>query len=295
MTCFHPLTAFKPSDGGAITFHEVKDSREISLPCGQCQGCRATRAGEWAIRMVHEAQGHTVNLFLTLTYDEDHIPADHSLNYKHLQSCWRALRKAGFKFRFFACGEYGEKTSRPHYHACAFGLDLPDLRPYGGLRDSGQLYTSEILDRCWAQGACKVGYFSPQTAGYVARYVMKKRTGPQAEKHYEIADPDTGEIHSRSPEFSRMSLKPGIGANWCDQHGAYSFTFDHVVIDGRKQKPPGYYADRHRVADPVLMETVDALRAEKGIEHAPNKTRARLAVRETVFLSRQSQLKRNTL
>ena len=130
MPCFHPLRAFKTSAGEVVfTEHARYDIvTQLSLPCGQCSGCRLERSRQWAMRCVHEAAAYDCNAFITLTYDEENLPADGSLNYDHFQLFMKRLRKAiePNKVRFYMCGEYGEENGRPHFHACLFGYDFPD-------------------------------------------------------------------------------------------------------------------------------------------------------------------------
>ncbi|MEO5355656.1 MAG: hypothetical protein H7835_21005, partial [Magnetococcus sp. XQGC-1] len=91
---------------------------------GQCVGCRLERSRQWAIRVMHEASQHEHNCFITLTYNDDNLPANGSLNYRHFQNFMKRLRKyyVEFTVRFYMCGEYGENFARPHYHACIFAI-----------------------------------------------------------------------------------------------------------------------------------------------------------------------------
>ena len=136
MACFKPLTAYRGrekhgSGKPKIVFshHLSQTGVELLLPCGRCIGCRLERSRMWALRCVHEAQLHSENSFITLTYNDDHIPRDGSLNKKHFQDFMKRLRKsiAPKKVRFYHCGEYGPKLLRPHYHAILFGHQFDDL------------------------------------------------------------------------------------------------------------------------------------------------------------------------
>ena len=98
MTCYRPLTAFKPLDGGPVTFFEKPNSREIQLSCGQCIGCRIRKRENWAVRCYCESKMHQDNIFLTLTYDDEHLPSDGSLNYRHYQLFMKRLRKRSGRF-----------------------------------------------------------------------------------------------------------------------------------------------------------------------------------------------------
>jgi len=90
--------------------------------CGQCIHCRANRRREWVLRILLELEKHEFNTFLTLTYDDVHLPGDQSLQPKHLTDFFKRLRKkVEYPIRYYAVGEYGEETERPHYHIALFG------------------------------------------------------------------------------------------------------------------------------------------------------------------------------
>lgn len=125
MSCYRPITAFKPADGGPVLFVERKDTREIKIRCGQCIGCRIDKRDAWAVRCYAESKMHKANTFVTFTYDDDHLPVG-GLKYRDFQLMLKRLREKLGPFRFFMCGEYGEQFRRPHYHALFFGLDFPD-------------------------------------------------------------------------------------------------------------------------------------------------------------------------
>lgn len=149
---------------------------ELRLPCGQCVGCRLERSRQWALRCVHEASLHDSNLFVTLTYDDEHLPEFNSLYYPDFQKFMKRLRKKFSRenIRFYMCGEYGETTLRPHYHVILFNFDLPDRRLYRRSHSGDHLFTSEILTKIWGKGFCPFGNVTFQSAAYTARYIMKK-------------------------------------------------------------------------------------------------------------------------
>ena len=170
------------------------------------------------MRCVHEAKFHDVSCFVTLTYDDEHLPVGGTLVYRHFQLFMKRLRKSFPKARFFMCGEYGDNTSRPHYHAVLFGVDFRDRVPHARSGSGEVVYASALLSRLWQLGFASVGDFTFESAAYVARYVLKKVTGDLAAEHYRSVDLATGEIVDRVPEFCHMSLKPGIGARWFEQY-----------------------------------------------------------------------------
>lgn len=297
MACFSPLSAWQ-TDGGEIIFSERgKIRRALTLPCGQCVGCRLERSRQWAVRCVHESKMHEHSVFVTLTYDDDHVPYDSSLIYRHYQLFMKRLRKHfATRVRFYMCGEYGDLFSRPHFHACLFGCFFSDRQLYRELPSGSKLWTSKSLEKLWPYGFSSIGDVTFDSAAYVARYVMKKVTGPRAEAHYEAVDPVSGEIFQREPEFTRMSLKPGIGATFFEKYKKEIFPRDEVIVRGMKMKPPKYYdrllaldADsyfaqldgvvaferEHRAAMLRFDNTPDRLRTRELVTHARLKFKKR--------------------
>lgn len=226
MACYHRILAYRGEDG-VVRFHKQKGGEAIELPCGQCVGCRLQRARDWAVRCVHESQLHDQNSYITLTYDDLHVPDGHSLRYSDFQSFMRRLRlhvrredrklkRTPRRVRFFMSGEYGDDKSRPHFHALLFGYDFPE-QVVCAKKGGHELFRSPLLERLWPFGFSSIGRVTFESAAYVARYVMKKVTGDLARDHYRVVDPATGEIIDRVPEFCHMSLKPGIGGPWLDR------------------------------------------------------------------------------
>lgn len=263
----------------------------VTIPCGQCIGCRLERSRQWAIRCVHEAQLHTENAFITLTYDDEHIPPGPSLVKNHFQKFIRRLRREikPIKIRYYHCGEYGSKYGRPHYHACIFGYDFPDKKLWS-TRNSIQLYRSPMLERLWPQGLSSVGNVTFESAAYVARYITKKFLGPNAAEHYERVDTDTGEILSITPEYTTMSLKPAIGKLWLEKYQTDVYPRDEIILRGRKLKPPRYYNGLYELQNPASMAAIKRDRIRAARKNATDTTPARLAVRERSKLLQTKQL-----
>lgn len=138
-----------------------------------------------------EARLHQSSFFCTLTYDQVHVPGDGGVRPRDVQLFLKRLREAcAEKIRFFAVGEYGDRTQRPHYHLVLFGL--LDYR---------------LIGSCWPFGAVHVGFVTPQSCAYVSGYTVKKWTKV------------VPELNGRHPEFTRMSLRPGIGAVAAEEIG----------------------------------------------------------------------------
>lgn len=292
MACFSPLLAWQLESGDIVFAERGRVKRELKLPCGQCIGCRLERSRQWAIRCVHESQLYDNNVFVTLTYNDDNVPLDNSLNYRHFQLFMKRLRKLKRGVRFYMCGEYGENYGRPHFHACLFNCFFDDRVVFRRLSSGSVLYTSAVLESLWPYGFSSIGDVTFESAAYVARYVMKKVTGEAAAKHYECVDSETGEIFQREPEFNHMSLKPGIGAKWYKKFRGDVYPRDKVIVRGLEMRPPKYY-DKLLEAEPNIdSDLIEFLRYERYKEFAGERTEKRLAVREAVTKARLKFKKR---
>lgn len=299
MPCFHPMPATRLLDGSVkfVSRNSRAAEASIELPCGQCIGCRLERSRQWAMRCLHEASLHESNAFITLTYDDFNLPPGGSLIYQDFQKFMKRLRKRiGCKVRFYVGGEYGSQgTMRPHFHACLFGYDFPDKIYYKKTGSGEKIYTSKLLESLWPYGLSSVGNVTFESAAYIARYCVQKVTGDLAEAHYRVIT-DDGEIINRTPEFNRMSLKPGIGSDWLKKYSADVYPRDYVIIRGVKVKPPKYYdvlferEDAGEFSEIVARRELDMhnLRKRDYLEFWPD----RMSAKEAVTLARSSQLKR---
>lgn len=252
------------------------------------------RSRQWAIRCLHEASLYEQNAFITLTYNNDHLPSDGSVKVEHFQKFMKRLRKkfTGRTIRFFHCGEYGELNKRPHYHACLFNLDFND-RELWKIRDGIRLYTSATLAKLWPFGFSTVGDVTFDSAAYVARYIMKKITGDRAEKHYKKIDEDTGEIHIIKPEYTTMSRRPGLGTEWYQAFKSGVYPADSIVINGTEMRPPKFYDDIYDVEDPEGMKKIKSDRLDQAFKNRKDNTNERLIVKEKVKRSQTKFLRRD--
>ena len=269
--CYHPVHGFKAL-GGGISFDAHKSTGiPTSVPCGRCLGCRLEHSRQWAVRMTHEAQMNEFNSFLTLTYNDDALPADGSTDKAHFQSFIRRLRKSVYptRIRFFHCGEYGTDNHRPHYHAALFGYSFPDRKQWS-VRRGNPVWTSDHLDKMWGHGFAEIGDLTFKSAAYIARYTTAKRNitkyTPQHEveayyTRYERVSPITGEVHLVNPEYATMSLKPGIGESWFRKFKTDVYPSDEIIVNGKPQRPPRYYDRLLMRADPIMWETVRRARS----------------------------------
>lgn len=256
----------------------------MSLPCGSCMGCRLDRSRQWAIRCMHEASLYENNSFLTLTYSDEFLPSDGSLVKKDHQDFIKLLRYyyPEETIRYYHCGEYGEKNKRPHYHTCIFGFRFPDAKLWKRTK-SGNLYTSKICEDIWGKGFCPFGDVTFQSAAYVARYCTKKINGKDAAAHY----------NGLLPEYSTMSLDPGIGYGWYQKWKGDCFPSDHLIVNGAKCKPPRYYDKLLEKENPVLFQEIKQLRRELANEHMEENTYRRLIDKEKCQEARFKKLIRS--
>lgn len=309
MACYHPLKGFKvgihektgkanykivPYDTDHLelypdgvwrpvfdSFHSAlardwTDSEDfVQIPCGQCIGCRLDYSRQWANRCLMELEYHKESWFITLTYDDNHVPwsecvhpetgeitQHQTLRKKDFQDFMKRLRKNysvkypdAEKLRFYACGEYGSQTFRPHFHAIIFGLHLDDLVLYGRNAQGDTLYNSQFISDCWHNnGYAVIGQVTWESCAYVARYIMKKLKGDQAEFY---------ELNNIVPEFTLMSRRPGIARQWFDDHPDI-YEYDLITLKtpkgGRLIKPPRYFDKLYDIDDPVDMAKIKMYR-----------------------------------
>lgn len=281
MACFHPIVGWKDGNGG-LTF--VKTGRAMRVPCGQCIGCRLEYSRRWAMRCMHEASLHDENCFITLTYSDEHLPRMGSLDRRAFPLFMKRLRKrTGEKIRYYHCGEYGERSRRPHYHALLFGYNFPDRKQWS-LRKGIPVHRSGLLEELWPFGLSEIGTVTFESAAYCARYVVKKVTGEAAKDHYARVDSDTGEVIQIEPEYATMSRRPGIGLCWLEEYGAETYRDDSVVINGRQMKPPRYYDEKMSETDAEVVESVRRKRRhERNLREG---TKKRLETREKCATAR---------
>lgn len=289
MPCYYPREAWKR--GGGVVFAVPGEKYgEFQIPCGRCVGCKLELSRQWAVRCMHEAQMHESSYFVLLTYDDDHLPSDYSLNHRDFQLFMKKLRKTGQSVRYYMCGEYGERTSRPHYHACLFGLRLDDLDFWKNTDSGHRLYVSKFLTDTWGLGKVEIGMVTFESAAYVARYCVKAVTDPGSEW---VVDPDSGELFERKREYTRMSLKPGIGATWFAKYKSEVFPLDRVVARGREMKPPKYYDRLLEKETGTVSDDIGYSRYLRSLECKEDNTQERLLVKDTIAKARLNQYKRS--
>jgi len=242
------------------------------------------------VRCVHEAQMHESNSFVTLTYRDEELCFGYThptLEPRLLQLFLKRLRKKyGNGIRFFACGEYGSDTRRPHYHAAIFGLDFEDKK-LCSTKNGNNLYHSDILDDIWTHGYCTIGDVTFESAAYVARYIMDKQLGPETTIYQELGI---------EPEFVRMSRRPGIGKPFYDRYKSDLFPQDKCIIRGGIiTKPPKYYMDKYSLDNPEKSAIIKSNRKTFAEKTQEGTSKRRLHIRESVKKAQISLLLRHSI
>lgn len=208
MMCSHRVMIQDKTTGGILM-----------VPCGRCIACRLNKARAWSIRIMHEVKSAKHSCFVTLTYDDEHLPKNKSLVVADCQKFLKRLRKnTKLKIRYFLGGEYGEKENRPHYHVILFGLTKE--------------FRTEI-ERSWGLGFVSVADVTDERALYVAKYTTKKLSGDLLPRY-----------GGRKPEFGLMSRRPGIGHDYLDTNGGFLKQNGFCVVKGNKVGLPRYYSER---------------------------------------------------
>lgn len=195
--------------------------KSVEVPCGKCDDCRLTASRNWAYRCLMESKYHSDNWFVTLTFSDEFLPSrvdtkDVTMFMKRLR-----FRLSSPGMKFFASGEYGSKTKRPHYHLILFGCRLDDLMI---LDASKGLYRSKLLESVWPYGQVAVGEVTQESCAYVARYSSKK-----------VGD---------RKGFIQMSRRPGLGYRYLMDHKvAARCDYLPLMVNGALKRitPPRYF------------------------------------------------------
>lgn len=294
MPCYRPISAWlskfnHPFSGKRIVKFLPPGFKKpgfefVGLPCGKCIGCRLEWSRQWMCRIVHESKLSDENCFITLTYNDENLPAGGNLDKKKFTDFMKRLRfyfasvDKRKRVRFFQCGEYGTDYGRPHHHLALFGVDFSDKSFLRKTETGYRVYTSEKLGELWPYGFHEVGELTEESAGYVARYVTDKLTDNNNLKKKLVA------------EYVTMSRKPGIGFGWFKEFKSDVLPDDKVIIKGQKRgKAPNYYVNKvDNEAEKVSIKE----RRKEYEKDRPDNSWARLKVREAVKEAQLRFLKR---
>jgi hypothetical protein len=224
---------------------KIKDI-DFRVPCGKCLPCQKSRRADWSLRLEHEYLFSESALFITLTYDELNVPRTKenykTLYKKHIQLYIKRLRNEHVKYvsnklkiskkevknysrpiRYYAVGEYGTKTNRPHYHMLLFNFDMEIVDTIQSQWKNKKGYTYGHVD---------IGTVTASSINYVTKYMFKQFNR---------------KTDKREPPFSLMSKKPIIGKAYLDNYGTYHIEHETLTLrdnQGKQRKLPKAYIKR---------------------------------------------------
>lgn len=237
MMCAHPV------------IRTVHGKRYLS-PCGKCELCTANEIQSWAIRILDEGKMHDRKTFLTLTYDDDHLPLDGSLHYEHIAKFFHDLRQGGFKVRYAGCGEYGDKRSRPHWHLAFYGADERNKELFSVSWDEKDaVYRGSM--KYWPYGLVALGFLTSKSARYIAKYMFKRRSERRPEDKGKRKDVRMSD--GRQVEMFFCSGKPGIGGDFVKKYAKELHDRGFCYFDNRKVALPRYYKQKVYTDDELLQ------------------------------------------
>lgn len=324
MGCDFPLKGFRsahekgPTGKRLLTFNPLKainSTSPMEVPCNNCTGCKLEYSRQWSIRVMHEKRLYAQSCFITLTYDDQHLPTSNSISVREVQLFFKKFRRSldprckigrgpnahvrrwwqhnTIKIRYFAVGEYGDLNGRPHYHAIVFNYDFPDKIFHSRSASGEDIYTSETLRRLWRNGVVSTQDVTHKSAAYCARYATKKiKTGDAfgAERYYRVSPVD-GAYYSVTPEFAVMSRKPGLGAAFADKFKSDFFPSGFIVVNGVRQAPPKFYVSRLTEKEQLRLKRQARRLSLKNKPHTTTERRlARAAVRDERIRKLQRKL-----
>lgn len=277
-------------------------NKVYKVPCNNCDECLLNRSKRKTAQLMienYDRKDETGSWFITLTYDDNHIPynevwkdgkmisVEESLPPKdpYLYEFKKDRKKCikpfidnlsnyakrtyrDEKLMWFYCAEYGGQTMRPHFHMIVFGLHIPitELKFYEQ-RDGYILYEWTKGAEIWENGFVTVGNFTPETAAYVAGYVLKKQSTKVKNWYYT----QQGKI----PEYTGQSRYPAIGSSYYEKHKDEIYQTDEIYIPGAlgvmKLRPTSYYDQKFGIENPERMEEIKAKREEIAIQAEKHK------------------------
>lgn len=208
------------------------------VPCGRCPNCRSNKRQSWIYRLECEARQYPLSLFVTLTYDDEHLPMERIgsdlfaqevpvVSKRDVQLFMKRLRRKyeDYKIRFFLTSEYGTENGRPHYHMILFGF------PFTGKK------AGDLLAECWQQGFVQAHPLTQREISYTCKYMYEKSAIPFVLQDVKSAKP-----------FMMCSRRPGIGYVWLSEY-ILDFYRKHprsyvMSAHGLKQAMPRYFAEK---------------------------------------------------
>lgn len=280
MRCNGPLHGWYSKDRTAegrrrftLRFHEAYHDRPLDVPCGRCRGCLLERARQWAVRCVHEASLWPENVFATLTYSPESLPVVGPRRLPTLRpddfvNFMKRLRHVRDGVRFLQAGEYGA-LGRPHHHVLLFNCGFSDKEVLS-VRRGEPVYRSAVLEDLWPFGHSSFGSVTFESAGYTARYTLKKVCGASGRADDSVSVrrlswAECQELGVPYQEYMTMSRRPGIGAGWFEKFGSDVFPSDELIVrGGHRMRPPRFYEERFGAVAPGALQEVKRKRVRYG-------------------------------
>lgn len=239
-------------DGHPGSVLDDKTKKVFGMNCGKCTFCRLQQAREKAIRCVHQTKEHDNAIFITLTYNDENLPQNETCNSDHPREFVKALRAKicreygcrdsksktclGYcpKIKTFGCQEYGPGKKRPHYHLLIFGYKFPDQKVFGQRGNDWSTTTWEVQGskqaaELWGRGFIEIGEVTPSSAGYVARYTLKKLSGKKALLYQE----------RKIEKEKAICISRGIGAEYVKKYAKELLFNKNLIFKGKKYQYQG--------------------------------------------------------
>lgn len=289
-----------------------------TIPCGKCIGCRANERKNWAIRIEKEAKQYKNNYFITLTYnDQNLIIPEYSINkrtgekYENKDN-WRewtgTLNKKDMSqfikslrtyfereynwqgMKFYGCGEYGEKSERPHYHIILLNCPEIQLDPIGKNKKTKDCYyTNERIEHIWGKGFITIGKVTWESISYTVGYVSKKLFGNIKEEYYALK--------GQEPIFANMSRRPGIGRQYFEDNKNKIYDFDEILNSkGQPVQIPRYFdklMDIGNEEDYEYIKAIKRIRNEKAKNEQTKKmSQTTLTIKEQMAIEEKTALEK---
>lgn len=273
--CLNPIRVYPNGKNPITNWYELSDSCVVA--CGKCLECAKRYSIEWAFRIMLEAKKYTDNCFVTYTYNDEHLPNPPFVSRREVQLLNKRLRKvlAPLKLRFFACGEYGKRGKRPHYHEIIFNW-FPSDAYFWKRIDGVDYYRSPTLEKVWSKGFSLIGRVEYKTALYCAKYMNKLFFDSEFElvNADPLGDDDCPFWDCPTRPFVQMSNRPGIGF---DSVYESDMLADRIYVDGRSCKIPRYFLkvmerdgiylddlkERRRIVGYMLSRSTDELEVRR--------------------------------
>lgn len=285
MRCTSPKTVWTNPEGGRPIFSlwsGVSPGREFLIGCGKCLGCTLDRSSSWALRVQHEARYFERNCFLTLTWDDEHLPeSPEAARYEIRKFQARYLKEFGLH-RFFGCLELGSRSRRIHAHLIPFGEDFKAGAWQIGRSKSGHpLWRNAVIEKLWPFGFADVGELTSESASYVARYVTAKVEGPQS---VWLTHPVTGELREWPTLYRPFyPSRPALGMRFLDEFAEDVWSGLRARGGARLPTPPAY-SKRLKVLDAdryeqLVEDRIQSVTAKRDLsEESPQRMEAKAEV-----------------